>query len=393
MSEFTNKSIPENERQSMWKILIVSLGLTSVAINMIVGGILGASMSPEGWISVIIIGGIILAIIAAYTSYYSYKSGYGFALQVVDIFGVKGSRLIAGFVGLVILGWYSIQASLLGNVIYLNSGISFIPEELFLFLIPIVLSFTAVIGFQGLTRLSLVAVPAIFLFTIIALFRPESEQVEVQSFTTSWTVGLTSVITLWVMGAVATIGDVTRYARSEKSAISSAIVAFIVGNTGLMLAGAWAANKFGVSNLSEVLTNTGLPIIGLLLLIANIWSTNDNSIYSIGLNWSHATGKRYRNIVLLAAFFAAVISLFKPYESEILANWLNTLGVVVPPLGGVIIGRRLGKITANPNTTWFSLAAGISISLVNLLELGPLFGLLTAVFVQYLFEKNKTGGD
>jgi len=343
MAEYVQSPVPAEARQPFWKILAVSLGLTAVAVNMLVGGALGAAMAPSEWASVIVLGGVILAGIAGYTAAFSYSTGRSFALQTEQIFGALGSRVVAGFVGLIILGWYTIQASLLGHALTETLSLPEGTEPVLLFLTPLLLASTAMAGFRGLTWLSSIAVPAIFVFSLIAVFRPAvTESPASVESTIPWTVGITMVIALWIMGAVATIGDVTRYASSRTAAVSAAVIAFLVGNTGLMLAGAWAARKYGAADLSQVLSASGLPVLGLLLLVANIWSTNDNSIYSIGLNWGHATKKKYAVLVLCAALLSAVASVFRPYESQLLSSWLSGLGVVVPAIGGVIVGRRVG---------------------------------------------------
>jgi cytosine permease len=386
MYEFPHERVPDSERQPPRTMFMVSLGLTAVAVNMIVGGTLGLAMPPTQWFSAIIVGGAILATIAGYTAWYSYKSGLTFALQTHEIFGLRGSRVISTFVGLIILGWYTIQSSLLGHAVAVNLGLPPVTEWALLFIVPIVLSVSAIAGFRGLTILSWIAVPAIFILSAIAIFTAPPGAPRPPSGAIGWNQALTIVIGLWIMGAVATIGDIARYASSGRSAVISAVLAFLIGDTALMIAGAWCAANYGFGDLSELLRLSGLPTLAFILLIFNIWSTNDNSIYSVGLNWSHSVRMSFRPLVACAALLSAVISLFRPYESDIVAQWLTLLGAVVPPVGGTIIGYRLTNGKRMPKIiSWIAIGVGIIISVINPLDLAPIWGFtLSALTVRVI---------
>ncbi len=389
MTEYWNAPIPEDSRQSGWKVLIVSMGLTAVAVNMLVGGVLGSTMTVLGWSSSILVGGFILAGIGVFTAYHSHGSGKTFALQSAEIFGPFGSRLLAAVVASVILGWYTIQASLLGNAIAAYFSVEAPYDTVLLAVTPGVLAVTAISGFRSLVGLSAVAVPAIFLLSVVALTSPAATTANVVvSPTTPWPQALSMVIALWIMGAVATIGDVTRYASRRAAAVASAAVAFIIGNTGLMLVGAWASVRFGTGDLSEVLGATGLPLLGLLLLVANIWSTNDNAIYSVGLNLAHLGRRDYRAFVAIAAVLSCVASVFRPYESGLLTGWLTSLGIVVPALGGGIIGRRLGRTPNRAMHAWLGVFIGGLVAYGDPIGFGSILGLVTAAAAVYILDRS-----
>lgn len=385
MSEFEDQRIPSEERRSFWKILLVSLGLTSVYINMIVGDILGKTMGAMSWLLAITVGGIILAFVAGFTSWYSSNTGHTFALQMKEIFGFHGSRVISAFIGLIILGWYTIRASFLSNEISQYLGLSDVQSSLVFFLIPCIIACTAVMGFRALTIVSAISVPAIFCLAVVAAFTTASRKSVSPTGELEWSQGLTIVMGVWMLGAVATVGDITRYAKTRASAVIAGITAFLLGNTGLMAAGAWFGAQYGTGNLSELLSLAGLPLLGLVLLSANIWSTNDNSMYSVALNWSHTANVSYTYLVIVAALISATVSLYEPYQSEALSQWLTALGTVVPPLGGAIIGYRLRKnLESSTLLAWASVVAGIAVSIVDPLSLAPVFGLVTPILVYYL---------
>lgn len=382
MYEYPNQTVPASSRQPPRTMFMVSLGLTAVAVNMIVGGTLGMAMPKGQWILAIIVGGIILAAIAGYTAWFSYKTGLTFALQTREIFGRRGSLVIAAIVGLIILGWYTIQSSLLGHAIAENLGLSSGLEKVLLFITPIVLAVSAIAGFRGLTVFSWIAVPAIFSLSFIAIITAPQGSPHAPTGTVAWNEALTMVIGLWIMGAVATIGDIARYASTGRSAIISAVLAFIIGDTGLMLAGAWCGMNYGFGDLSDLLRASGLPILAFILLVFNIWSTNDNAIYSVGLNWAYTTRFSFRPLVVCGTLLSSLISLLRPYESNIVAQWLTILGAVVPPIGGTIIGFRLaGDKKISAYISWLAIGVGIAVSVLNPLNLAPIWGILVSALV------------
>lgn len=382
MYEHPHDKVPDSERQPPRTMFMVSLGLTAVVVNMLVGGTLSLAMPTTQWTSAIIIGGVILAAIAGYTAWFSYKTGLTFALQTREIFGPYGSRIIAAFVGLIILGWYTIQSSLLGHAIAVNLGFPLTIERILLFIAPLVFAISAVAGFRGLTVFSWIAVPAIFILSGIAIFTAPVGSPHPPSGAIGWNQALTIVLGLWIMGAVATIGDIGRYAASGKSAVVSAVLAFLIGDICLMLAGAWCASNYGFGDLSGLLRLSGFPILSFMLLVFNVWSTNDNAIYSVGLNWAHTVQIPFRPLVIVAALLSALVSLLRPYESDVVAQWLTFLGVVVSPIGGAIIGYRLSNGKKMPSyIPWAAITIGIVISLLNPLNIAPIWGIVVSALV------------
>jgi cytosine permease len=89
-----------------------------------------------------------------------------------------------------------------------------------------------------------------------------------------------------------------------------------------------------------VLAAQGLATVGLLALVLNIWTTNDNAAYAFGVAGSEAFEyERKRPFVLAGGAVGIVLALLG--AGDLLIPWLSTLGQYVPPLGGVIIADFL----------------------------------------------------
>lgn len=345
MTEFPHDSVPIDSRRHAAQIGIVALGLTCVAINMIVGGDIARGTTTTDWWIALLLGGAIVAAIAVSTADHSARTGKSFSQQLIEVFGVHGSRVVALAVGSVILGWYTIQASLLGHVFAVLVGVDGTTTEyLAIGAAPILLASTAYIGFRGLAWHSVLSVPAILILCVLGLLvgrnenatSPFAEASALPLFT-----GVDIVIGLWILGATATIGDIARFARSPRQARWCALFAFLIGNTGLMLVGGLALAMTGKADISDALVFAGYALLGFVLLLANIWSTNDSAMYSVALNWSRVVPLGLRPLIGIGAVIATAVALTQPYESGALLGWLLLLSRAVPVLAGILVANRL----------------------------------------------------
>lgn len=374
-----------NNHEPTWRIFLVCVGLSAISVNMIVGGALASQMPMSEWLTAIVVGGVIIASIAGYTAWHSSRTGLPFAVQAREIFGPVGSKVIAAFVACVILGWYSIQASLVANAAYMWVDSALIPVEVYFLAVPMIMASTALLGFKGLFIGSVIGVPTMAALIIFAWSQIEpvsgSSGTVVEPGMSVWT-ALNIVMALWIMGAVATVGDVTRFAKPSLTVVGISFSAFIIGNTGLMLAGAWAVQQTNASDLSQVLSAVGMAGLGFLLLLANTWTTNDNAIYSVSLNIRHVSGRfTAKQVILAASVLAGLIGLTRPYESGVLIEWLNTLGIMVPAVGGAIIGHRLSGASTSVTATWFALATGVAVAASGIFDFSSLASLLSTIAV------------
>ena len=70
------------------------------------------------------------------------------------------------------------------------------------------------------------------------------------------------------------------------------------------------------------------------MLGANIWTTNNNALYTSGLGFSNITRVRTRPMTLIAGIFGTVSALWL-YENFV--GWLSFLNAALPPIGAIII--------------------------------------------------------
>jgi cytosine permease len=134
-----------------------------------------------------------------------------------------------------------------------------------------------------------------------------------------------------------------RFAANKRVAFWAGLVAFLVGNGFLFLSGAVGGAVYDVTpagDLYAVLTAQGLAFVGLVALVFNIWTTNDNAAYAFGVAGSEAFDFDRKRPFILAGG-AVGIALALVGVDGLLLPWLATLGQYIPPLGGVIIADFL----------------------------------------------------
>ena len=101
--------------------------------------------------------------------------------------------------------------------------------------------------------------------------------------------------------------------------------------------GAIAGVAMNDGDLINVLLSFGLVFPSLLLLTTNIFTTNGANLYSTSLNLANSF-KLNRNIMLAVLIaISALATMTQPYKIDSLFVFLSTLGIIVPPLCGIIL--------------------------------------------------------
>ena len=90
----------------------------------------------------------------------------------------------------------------------------------------------------------------------------------------------------------------------------------------------------GKDDIFYVMIAQGLAVPALIVLGANIWTTNDNALYTGGLGLSNITGLRKRPMVLVSGFIGTVTAIWL-YNNFV--GWLNFLNATLPPVGAIVM--------------------------------------------------------
>ena len=205
----------------------------------------------------------------------------------------------------------------------------------------ILMTASAYYGIKSLTIISYIAVPAVGILGTIAMIlavkRGDSTLVEQFANTNNGSLtiiaGAGLVIGSFVSGGTAT-PNFARFSKSGKVGFWTTVVAFFLGNSLMFFFGAVSSIYVGGNDIFEVMLNLNLFWFAVIVLGLNIWTTNDNALYSSGLGLSNIFGLSKKTMVLIAGIIGTVSAVWLYWN---FCGWLNVLNCTLPPIGAILI--------------------------------------------------------
>jgi cytosine permease len=141
------------------------------------------------------------------------------------------------------------------------------------------------------------------------------------------------VIGSFVSGGTAT-PNFARFAKTPKVGLIVTVIAFFIGNSLMFFFGAVSSIYVGGNDIFEVMLNLNLFYIAILVLGLNIWTTNDNALYTSGLGLSNIFGLSKKTMVLLGGLIGTLAAVWLYWN---FCDWLNILNCTLPPVGIILI--------------------------------------------------------
>ena len=254
---------------------------------------------------------------------------------------------------------------------------------------------SAYFGIKGLQIVSYISVPLIAVLGIYSMVTATSQggglmaifDQSVGGMTVATGVGM--VIGSFVSGGTATPNFV-RFAKSNWSAVVTTVIAFFLGNTLMFMFGAVGGAFTGQEDIFYVMIAQGLTLFALLVLGANIWTTNDNALYTSSLGISNITKLPHRPVVMIAGFIGTITALWL-YNNFV--GWLSFLNATLPPIGAIITldfflnrSKYDNEEGVDRHVNWFAILGVIAGALVgNYLNWGvaAINAMIASVIVYY----------
>ncbi|MDE5671088.1 MAG: cytosine permease [Eubacterium sp.] len=335
-SDYSLEAVPKSNRKKFWPMFFIMLGFTFFSASMSVGAKLGNGLDFKGFALAVLIGSVILSAYTGILGYIGSKTGMSLDLLAQRSFGKLGSFLPSALITFTQIGWFGVGVAMFAvpaaEVLNINP----------LWLIAaagICMTASAYFGVKGLEIVSYISVPLIAALGIysmvtatndggglIAIFAKNSGELSIFA-------GVGLVIGSFVSGGTAT-PNFTRFAKSNKIAIITTVIAFFIGNILMFAFGAVGGAFTGKDDIFYVMISQGLLVPALIVLGANIWTTNDNALYTSGLGLSNITKIRKRPMVIVAGIIGTVTALWL-YNNFI--PFLNILNATLPPVGAIIM--------------------------------------------------------
>ena len=339
--DYASSAVPKAERRSLTTMFMIMLGFTFFSASMWVGQELAYGLELSGFIGALLLGGVILGLYTGLLGYVGAETGLSLDLLSCKAFGRRGSYLPSAMISFTQIGWFGVGVAMFAIPVAKEFfGGSTAATWVLVIIAGICMTSSAYFGIKSLTVVSYIAVPCVAILGTIAMILAvaRGDGTLAQQFTKescSLTVigGAGLVIGSFVSGGTAT-PNFTRFSKTGKSAFWVTVVAFFIGNSLMFFFGGVSGIYVGGNDIFEVMLNLNLFYTAILVLGLNIWTTNDNALYSAGLGLANIFSQKKKPMVLISGILGTVAAIWL-YNN--FCGWLNILNCTLPPIGIILI--------------------------------------------------------
>ena len=345
--DYTTSPVDKAGRKSNLSMFMVMLGFTFFSASMWVGQQLAAGLDWWGFVWALVLGGIILAAYTGALGWIGAESGLSLDMLARRSFGTKGSWLPSAMISFTQIGWFGVGLAMFAIPVAKELlGLDVTPDSmpwqgyLLVVIAGILMTASAYFGITSLTIISYIAVPAVAILGTVAMILAVKhgdaglvEQFAKGTKDLGIIAGAGLVVGSFVSGGTAT-PNFARFAKNAKVGLWTTVVAFFLGNSLMFLFGAVSSIYVGGNDIFEVMLNLNLFYLAVLVLGLNIWTTNDNALYSGGLGLSNIFGFSKKSMVIISGIIGTVAAVWLYWN---FCGWLNVLNCTLPPVGIILI--------------------------------------------------------
>ena len=339
--DFADSAVPASARKNVVTMFMIMLGFTFFSASMWVGQQLADGLDFWGFLGSLILGGIILGIYTGLLGYVGAKTGLSLDLLSQRAFGEKGSYLPSAMTSFTPIGWFGVGLAMFAIPVSKELlGGSTAAQWGLVILAGVCMTASAYFGIESLTIVSYIAVPSVAILgtiaMVMAVMRGDGtiiDQFAQSSGSLTIIGGAGLVIGSFVSGGTAT-PNFARFAKDGKAGAITTVVAFFIGNSLMFFFGAVSSIFVGGNDIFEVMVRLNLFYLAVLVLGLNIWTTNDNALYTAGLGLANIFHQRKKPMVLLSGIIGTVASVWLYYN---FCGWLNILNCTLPPVGMILV--------------------------------------------------------
>lgn len=371
--EYEHEPVPASARRSLFSVSAVWVGFPMIMTSAVFSGIIVYNLGFSLGMLAILVGDLVLTAYVGTLSYLAGKSGKNFALTAVDTFGTKGFRVVSAFLSTLVIGWFAFQTGMVGSTLNVSMGWSAPWLTLLAGVLFVALTF---IGIRAISWIGVIASALFIPLGVVAVLIAAAGGGLASAFSyaggagaTAFSFGVAVTMTIACFADSGTMtADFTRWARNGKEGALAAFAAFPVAYLIAQLVGAFvvalgasaAADTTGGDFLHVLVGSGGILVpLGILFVFVNLGSVCAHCLYNGAVGFGHITGKTMRQLTIVLGVIgivAAVAGIWSYF-----ATWLNILGVLVPPIGIIIILDQLvfagRRSTARHGLYWKPFAA------------------------------------
>ncbi|WP_051178762.1 purine-cytosine permease family protein [Nocardia concava] len=346
--EYEHEPVPVQARRGLLSVAAVWAGFPMCLGNAVFGGLIVYSLGMSRGLVAILLGNLLLFAYVGTLSWIGGRTGRNFSLQAGRAFGDRGRAAVVAFLATVVIGWFSYQVGLTGTTLEGMYGWNPLWGGLIggVFFVLLTLA-----GIRALSLIGLIGTPLFLIMAGLALYyglgHGHSLSDAFDYTGGGGPLGFWACVSI-VVGGFADSGtmtaDFTRWARDGRAGVLAAASAFPFANSVAFLIGGLVVAIGGASDPA----NNGGAFLGLLaghgaiitalsvvFVFANLGSVAAHCLYNGAVGWAGITPLRMRPLAIALGALGTVVALTGVWAH--ITNWLVLLGVVVPPIGAVLI--------------------------------------------------------
>lgn len=344
--DYAFSRVPKSALKGFGSMFVIMLGFTFFSASMWAGVNLASGLNFSGFVAAVFVGGLILSVYTGVLGYIGSDTRLSFDLLCHRAFGQKGSFLPSAMIATTQIGWFGVGAAMFA-IPAANELAPIIGVDPYMLTVVLVLicgacmTASAYFGIKGLEIISWISCPLIAILGIASMVMAISgyeggitAMFGQQAGSMSLMSAIGIVIGSFVSGGSAT-PNFSRFARSNRSAVVATVFAFLIGNALMFFFGGIAGAATGQNDIFYVMIAQGtfMGIAAFFVLGANIWTTNDNGLYTGAMGLSNITKAPKRTMVIVAGIVGTLLAIWL-YDN--FTSWLTILNASLPCVGAVI---------------------------------------------------------
>ncbi|NUR92458.1 MAG: cytosine permease [Nonomuraea sp.] len=347
--DYALQRVPPSARYPWWSVAVQRFGQVSALTQFMLGATLGFSLTFWQAFWALTFGAAILEFAMILVGIIGMREGLSTSMLARWTgFGRGGSAVIGLAIGVSLVGWFGIQSGVSARGLHALIGGP--PEWVWAVLFGLAVTAIVIAGFASMAWTAYVTVPLFLVlvaWSIISELSSHSLSALVASAPPgppmSVAQGTALVAGSLMVGAVIT-SDMTRFNRSAADVVKQTVLGVTLGEYVIGLAGVLLAHAVGSSDVIAIVTSS-VGLVGTLVIVAGTLKINDWNLYSSGLGLvtfiGVLTGRRPGRVAITAVVGVAGTLLAAFGILDLFTDFLVLLGVVFPPIAGIMIAEYL----------------------------------------------------
>ncbi len=380
--EHTTGQVSVHEGLGTFRLAMVWAGFPFILAITITGSVFAIKSSVPTATAAILLGSLLMFVYVGLLGEIGWRERRSFSQIAQTVFGDVGYLFVAGLLSVLVLGWFTINTAMPAEIFAASFGVPYWPIATVLGIVFVGVTARGIVGMNMISNLS-VPLFGVLIFLAFGMLLGHKANFAHAGHAGIGNHALTfQEILAGVLASFADSGtlapDFNRWASSRRASWLSVFAAFPLGFGIAMLAGVAftsmlaahglkTADPFQSANPVGYLVSLGgaFTIVAVLVAIVNQGSNATHCLYNSTLGFSKLFGRRYIVTTAVAGAIGIVIAATGVWA--FLLDWLEIIGILVPPIGAVVIvshftgylsRRHAGELTGPAIAPWTALTVG-----------------------------------